>query len=464
MLPTDFYNKLKEKQSHFNNETFNSNIVINSHDVDGIKFLKFFNCVFDRKLNIRNISSNLRSISFVNCSFKYDVEIKDCSLFNLEFTGLKEAKSLTLHNINLNELKINSQVELNTDIFFFGNVKHLVNLSRLKINTGIFKASINAYNLQNNFYPEANFDNSIFYDFELGGNLGKFYCKNTNILNSALFADWESDKAYFNNSNFGPIVKFNACIFNSIVSFKDCRNLLETNFFLQICIFKGNSFFTTAAFNHFEITDTTFEARASFDGLEVHRINFHLITFQKGAYFDELIIKDINKNKFVNTISPVEAKNLRHTLRLIKQELQKAENKIDYHRFRSYELIAYYKELNWKWNGGFRDKIILGATILSTGFDHSWRRALAFTLFFGLFWYSILYRMENMGSFNPKKFEDYFNGAYRFFLVTDFYSPFENEKRIYLQNGWSGIVMIVGKIFIAFGIYEMIQAFRKFKA
>lgn len=34
----------------------------------------------------------------------------------------------------------------------------------------------------------------------------------------------------------------------------------------------------------------------------------------------------------------------RRTIRTIKQELQKAENRIDYNRFRAYELAAHYKE------------------------------------------------------------------------------------------------------------------------
>jgi hypothetical protein len=56
-----------------------------------------------------------------------------------------------------------------------------------------------------------------------------------------------------------------------------------------------------------------------------------------------------------------------------------------------------------------------------------------------------------------------FSGFFRFLLVTDFYNPLETE-RIYLTNPFSWLIFILGKIFIAFGIYEMIQSFRKFKA
>ncbi|MGA9639334.1 hypothetical protein, partial [Flavobacterium sp.] len=65
--------------------------------------------------------------------------------------------------------------------------------------------------------------------------------------------------------------------------------------------------------------------------------------------------------------------------------------------------------------------------------------------------------------YNSDQIEAYFVSLFRFFLITDFYSPFE-AGRNYLTNIGSWIPFIFGKIFIAFGIYEMIQSFRKFKA
>jgi len=59
--------------------------------------------------------------------------------------------------------------------------------------------------------------------------------------------------------------------------------------------------------------------------------------------------------------------------------------------------------------------------------------------------------------------DNFMKGAFRFFLVTDFSSPFR-AKGEFFENWGIWIPLILGKIFIAFGIYEMIQAFRKFKA
>ena len=189
--------------------------------------------------------------------------------------------------------------------------------------------------------------------------------------------------------------------------------------------------------------------------------------FEKGAFFDDIQIKKIDDCD-------------RRTIRIIKQELQKAENKIDFSRFRVYEFNAYRKDIRKKLAEFKKDKnrfrhrkrepiqlkrdlFILNISDIVSEYGTDWKRAMKFTLISGLFWYSILYRMENSGTFNSEKINEFFVGAFRFFLVTDFFNPLEND-RTYLENGWSWLIFILGKIFIAFGIYEMIQSFRKFKA
>ena len=61
----------------------------------------------------------------------------------------------------------------------------------------------------------------------------------------------------------------------------------------QICTFKKHTFFTNAEFQHLSITDTTFESRVSFLGMEVENINIHLVNFNRLAHFDEIKIQDI---------------------------------------------------------------------------------------------------------------------------------------------------------------------------
>jgi hypothetical protein len=122
----------------------------------------------------------------------------------------------------------------------------------------------------------------------------------------------------------------------------------------------------------------------------------------------------------------------------------------------------YYKEL--RWNGNFRDKFILATTWLATGFDHSWRRALVFTLSFGFLFYNLFFISERYYyTFDIARWREFVSGYFRFLLVTDFYNPLIKE-RVFLTEPLSWLIFILGKIFIAFGIYEMVQAFRKFKS
>lgn len=183
------------------------------------------------------------------------------------------------------------------------------------------------------------------------------------------------------------------------------------------------------------------------------------VKFGGGAYFDEMKINKVLDKSYLKDKSKI--LDWKRTLRAIKQESQKVENRIDFNNYRNYELAAHYEELNILTN--FKDTSILWATKWSSNFGN-WFWSLGFTLLSGLFWYSILYRIENSGTFNFEKINEYFVGAFRFFLVTDFYNPLIESPRTYLDNGWSWLIFIFGKIFIAFGIYEMIQSFRKFKA
>ena len=62
--------------------------------------------------------------------------------------------------------------------------------------------------------------------------------------------------------------------------------------------------------------------------------------------------------------------------------------------------------------------------------------------------------------------QDFVYGYFRFFLITDFKNEYyEAGERVLKFNSIISLFpFIIGKIAIAFGIYEMIQSFRKFKA
>jgi len=427
------------------------------------RYIRFFKCIFNKPVLIENLVFENISISFSDCIFKEEVGIKNCRLLDLKFNEVTSFKDISIEKIFIRGFKFCGKNFTSGDFYMHeSNVTHIFDCSRLENFIGKFVVDINR-NQEGCEFLRSSFRKSSFKDLQLHGQLGNVDFENATIAQSTLFFDvifWES---YFANAVLGKITRFNGCEFKSKVSFKDCGSE-ETKISFEISTFKGHSFFTDARFNHFSISDCSFESRTSFTGLKANTVNLHLVNFNKLAFFDDLRVFNIEKENFFSKLPNSEAKKWRHTLRQIKQELQKTENRIDYNRFRSYELAAYYREL--KWNKNFKDWFILTATKVVTGFDHSWRRALGFTIIAAGLFYSLFYISENyMQTLALSQWRQFLSGYFRFLIVTDFYNPLA-DGRSYIDNtntiGW--FIFILGKIFIAFGIYEMIQAFRKFKS
>ena len=94
-------------------------------------------------------------------------------------------------------------------------------------------------------------------------------------------------------------------------------------------------------------------------------------------------------------------------------------------------------------------------------------KGLRFTLISGFTAFSLFFIFENTRlTFDLNNWQDFIYGYFRFFLITDFKNEYyEAGERVLKFNSIISLFpFIIGKIAIAFGIYEMIQSFRKFKA
>ena len=452
--------------------------------------ITFENCTFIcNSLEFSNIKNPKSSLFFENCTFNCEVNMRECSLDRLAFLNTKQIKSLHLSGkseqdlflLNTfhfqNNLPLKKRPKLTTD-FCIQNTKIIDTFSFVKINhiKGRFCFSSNEMGEEKSKFSYVSFEDStvfnpgfsenefhVFLNFE--NTIFKYF--NNFDFNYTYFQDNTFNKVSFSKSNFIGDFAFERCDFLSTTWFESCKNIENSNLKFVACEFKGFSLFNDSKINFLEINRCTFDKSSSFTDAEFNSIKLFEVKFGGGAYFDEMKINNvINKSYLKDKTKILEWKR---SLRAIKQELQKTENKIDFNRFRAYELAAHYNELDWKWKLGFKDKFILWATKWSTDFGNSWRRALVFTLISGLFFYSIFYVIEfylygNCNYyFNDNYSGIFWNGYVRFLLVTDFYNPLI-EERTYIQNFWSWIPFIFGKVIVAFGIYEMIQSFRKFKA
>ena len=173
--------------------------------------------------------------------------------------------------------------------------------------------------------------------------------------------------------------------------------------------------------------------------------------FEKGAFFD-----DLNKNN-----STVIVNWNRTTLREIKRELANSHNQIDYLRFKAYELNAYKKEvdqnkLNWK------DSLILYFNEDSNYFGLDWTKGIRFIFQWSFIFY-LLYIISYSASINDlsciPKTEDFLVNYLKFTNPLSFLkTPLENSENYFFPL----LFLSVSKIFVSYGIYQTIQAFRKF--
>jgi uncharacterized protein YjbI with pentapeptide repeats len=450
---------------------------------------KTFEC---QKLTFK-INQPQYNINFYDCTFNCDVEFINCVLDEISFKNTKSIKSLTIKgqdNKNKSVLKAfkfhndkeysenDPKPKLSTNFYIsdviisdnllFQNIEHISGKFEF-IGNEIGGKGIDAITFSNSDFYNSRFSHNEFKDKARFINTSFKY--DVEFLESTragykhtLFYKNTFSKVTFSKSKFDRLIEFYKCDFLTTTWFEECENLDNSELRFVACEFKGFSLFDKSKINLLDIDQCTFDKSSSFTDAEFNTLKLFQVKFGGGAYFDEMKIKKVLDNSYLNKGEKIV--EWKRTLRAIKQESQKIENKIDFNNYRNYELAAHYKELKLYTN--FKDTSILWATKWSSNFGN-WFWAFWFTIFSGLFWYSVFFFFEYYLTgnyqyyFNTNYGGIFGNGFIRFLIVTDFYNPLV-EDRIYIQNFWSWIPFLFGKIFIAFGIYEMIQSFRKFKA
>jgi hypothetical protein len=398
--------------------------------------------------------TNIGRLIFHNCTFNNNVNLTRCKIDEIQFSFIRDIKTLSISygrfntiRIDSNDLPINSNIEIDETAIF-----QLLDCSNLYIKEGQFTLGTRYKPEDSKINFRSNFDNSkidiINFSSCIFGNTSSF--KNLEINKTSFFIDCAFKKVSFQDSNMGNNSFFKDCTFEFNSNFKDCKDLTSTTEFIG-CLFNDYSHLNNSKFNHLVIQQCTFEKKLSLDLVEVNTIKLYQNTFEDCVYFDNIKI---------NKIENCDIK----TIRTIKQELQKVENQIDFNRFRAYELIAHYKELNFRQN--FKDKSILWATKWSSNYG-SWTWAFWFTLIICFGFFTPFYIIENI-KLTPdlNNWEDFLYGYFRFFLITDFKNEYyEAGESVLKFNCFVSLLpFIIGKIAVAFGLYEMIQSFRKFKA
>lgn len=467
--PVDGYLiNLQEKE-----ELFLSDIYIIDIKISNCKFINGDLLIYDKYDGITEKNEGeLNKLLFIeNCEFE-GLKFENCEIKNIEIK-----KSL----ITKNELNIHTCIFEKLDIWGFNKLsfnlclKNVIVQTKCQIIGNDYKEngllSIINSSLKNSSFRESKFNRINLFESNF---LGFFdFYKNYFDNSGGQFTFYECvfEKANFNETTFSHYSDFKNCKFFKTTLFQDINSLTNSCIYFENCLFDSFVQFNHASIHKIEIDNVKFNDVASFQNTYFDKIFIDRTIFEKGALFDDIQIKNIDNCD-------------RRTIRTIKLQLQKSENKIDFNRFRVYEFNAYQEDIKQKLiafkkdqNRFYhrkrepiqlkRDLFILRISEFVSEYGTDWKRALKFTFFSGLIIYIFFYITENFShEIDISDFDNwarFISGLFRFFLVTDFYNPLE-VGRVYLTNPFSWIVFMFGKIVIAFGIYEMIQSFRKFKA
>jgi hypothetical protein len=250
-----------------------------------------------------------------------------------------------------------------------------------------------------------------------------------------------------------------------------CENFKPTLFnratFNQNVVFNKSKFHANVLF-----TDTMF-----FKSLIIKRTTFHncgLDLSQSDIYRNLIFFQtELNnfKTKYIKSSSPefdnaitekgvIPYQNKRETFRIIKNQLIQQNNPIAAEKYLKLEKQAFLEEKNIE--AIFEDNVIKTFKILlsdyiilklnkySNNFKTSWLYGLAFTLIVALIFHLILSISESYRLNEVKNFVSLIN-------LTDFDLLNKGRSNIFY------ITVFIAKLSLGFGIYQLIQAFRKFK-
>lgn len=281
-------------------------------------------------------------------------------------------------------------------------------------------------------------------------------------------------KVRFHYSIFKKSVNFENTTFNDLVDFYEATFNEPQQFFLtdflSITIFSNVTFEKQVQFLYNKVNSdsfVSFESTVFEQALDISRANFWCNLTFWGAKIngnqDELWLYQ------TDDISAVEKNHdhialmrVRESFRIIKQVFRKENNNLEAAKFHKEEMILYHKEFKLSENKKkWEELITLWFNRMSNYFGTSWSRGIAFT-FVTAFVFYILFILMLSQNLEPDwswhGFAVMVKHYFQFLNVTSWdYKPFG-----IMDYNWAYVVLFIGRIFIGYGYYQVIQAFRKY--
>lgn len=289
------------------------------------------------------------------------------------------------------------------------------------------------------------------------------------------------NKIRIQQSRFHNFLKFENTIFKELIDFWNTE-------FSQRVIFYKSDFESTAVFSAVTFSENVlftyslFAKQVIFRGasikkgidlsLAIHQGSLSIFDFSV-ADFDS-VMTHLNKMEYekkVGELGEIPIKNKRETFRILKRTCENNSDYIhslDYKKLelKSYKSILDEKRLNGQgwWKNGV-DKFTLYLNKISNLYGTRFDRGIFFTLLFGLIFYFFSYIFSKNYSFSLcsdnwelSTFEIYWKNYIRFLNPTHS-DDFLGDNNTFLFYFFD----YLGRIVVGYGIYQTIQAFRKYK-
>ena len=324
----------------------------------------------------------------------------------------------------------------------------------------------------------------------------------------------------FFDTSFKKMVKFYLSEFYEAQQFHT-TDFLDRAIFSNTIFYREAQFLYNKVENNSYIN---FESAIFKRGLDISRSNFNCnlnfwnTTIEEDG--EDYIFKNIDDIKYKNDFEahnevPSIYKQLRETYRIIKDNSYKQNNKIEALEFSKKEMLVYERELKSVSSKSNNDKLLLLANKISNNFGTNWLRGILFTASAGIITYLLMlcclpfihntyifisftsiiiiisafsFLNKDIDSFLPililiilsflltiilfkSPFVYKENICIKDYIIPDFIKilnvidlkPFEKEENsIFNLSSLSYLFLFIGRIFIGYGYYQTIQAFRKF--
>lgn len=289
------------------------------------------------------------------------------------------------------------------------------------------------------------------------------------------------NKIRFQRSRFHYFLKFENTIFKELIDF------WNTEFYQRVIFYKSDFestavFSATTFYENVLFTYSLFAKQVIFRGaainkgidlsLAIHKGSLSVFDFSVADFDSEMkILNKIDYEKSVGELGEIPVKNKRETFRILKRTCENNSDYIhslDYKKLelKTYKTILNQNRLNNKgwWKNGV-DKFTLYLNKISNLYGTRFDRGIFFTLLVGLIFYFFSFIFSKNYSFSlcSDKWElSIFEFYWKNYIL--FLNPTHGDDLLGNNNTFLFYLFdYLGRIAVGYGIYQTIQAFRKYK-